>query len=75
MKLTPEIQRLLNEQIRNEMASSHAYLAISAWFENTPYGGFAQWMYVQSLEETEARDEVFPVPRRPGRRDRTSCHR
>jgi ferritin len=52
MNLSPELAKLLNEQINNEMASSYAYLAMAAWFEQTPYTGFAQWMFTQSLEET-----------------------
>ena len=36
MTLDPDLHRLLNEQVRNEMASSHNYLAMSAWFEQTP---------------------------------------
>jgi ferritin len=51
--MDPELHQLLNQQINNEMASSYSYLAMSAWLEETPYAGFAQWMYVQSLEETE----------------------
>ncbi|HYF38028.1 MAG TPA: ferritin [Prosthecobacter sp.] len=52
MKLTDELQALLNEQINNEMASSYVYLAMAAWFEQTPYLGFASWMFNQSREET-----------------------
>jgi ferritin len=52
MNLSPELAKLLNEQINNEMASSYAYLAMAAWFEQTPYTGFAQWMFTQSREET-----------------------
>ena len=52
MSLDPKLSKLLNEQINNEMASSYSYLAMSAWFEQTPYSGFASWMYNQSLEET-----------------------
>jgi len=48
-----DLHQLLNQQINNEMTSSYSYLAMSAWLEETPYAGFAQWMYVQSLEETE----------------------
>jgi len=48
-----DLHQLLNQQINNEMSSSYTYLAMSAWLEETPYAGFAQWMYVQSLEETE----------------------
>jgi ferritin len=52
VKLAPKLAKLLNEQITNEMSSSYLYLGMSAWFERTPYGGFAQWMAAQSREET-----------------------
>lgn len=52
MSLSPQLAKLLNEQINNEMASSYAYLAMAAWLEQTPYRGFAQWMFAQSREET-----------------------
>ncbi len=52
MSLDPKLTKLLNDQINNEMASSYSYLAMAAWFEQTPYSGFASWMYNQSLEET-----------------------
>ena len=51
--LTPELHALLNQQINEEMSASYSYLAMSAWFEDTPYGGFAQWMLAQSQEETQ----------------------
>lgn len=50
--LAPELHALLNAQINVEMTASYNYLAMSAWFEDTPYGGFAQWMLAQSQEET-----------------------
>ena len=53
MDLDTKLHQLLNEQINHEMTSSYSYLAMSSWFEETPYSGFAQWMYVQSLEETD----------------------
>ena len=52
MNLSPKLTKLLNDQINNEMAASYAYLAMAAWFEQTPYLGFAQWMATQSREET-----------------------
>ena len=52
MTLSPKLAKLLNEQINNEMASSYVYLGMSAWFEQTPYSGFASWMFNQSREET-----------------------
>lgn len=42
---------LLNEQIRNELESHAIYLAMSAWFETTPYKGFAAKYYAAALEE------------------------
>ncbi len=52
MSLNPELAKLLNAQINHEMSSSYAYLAMAAWFERTPYSGFASWMFNQSREET-----------------------
>jgi ferritin len=52
MNLSPDLTKLLNDQINNEMAASYSYLAMAAWFEQTPYVGFAQWMSTQSREET-----------------------
>ncbi len=52
MTLNPKLAKLLNEQINNEMSSSYIYLAMAAWFEQTPYSGFASWMFNQSREET-----------------------
>jgi ferritin len=52
MTLNPKLAKLLNEQINNEMSSSYVYLAMAAWLEQTPYSGFAKWMFAQSLEET-----------------------
>lgn len=52
MALNPELAKPLNTQINHEMAASYSYLAMAAWFERTPYDGFAHWMFVQSAEET-----------------------
>lgn len=52
MKLSPKLAQLLNDQITHEMAASYAYLAMAAWFEQTPYAGFARLMSAQSREET-----------------------
>lgn len=50
--MNPELAKLLNAQINHEMSASYSYLAMAAWFEQTPYSGFASWMYIQSGEET-----------------------
>ena len=52
MTLNPKLAKLFNEQINNEMSSSYIYLAMAAWFEQTPYSGFASWMFNQSREES-----------------------
>jgi ferritin len=52
MSMNPELAKLLNAQINHEMSASYSYLAMAAWFELTPYSGFAKWMFMQSAEET-----------------------
>jgi ferritin len=76
MTLSPKLAKLFNEQINNEMSSSYVYLAMAAWFEQTPYSGFASWMFNQSREETmhalkfyqylvdrDAKVELQPIPK------------
>ncbi|MGK0188811.1 MAG: ferritin [Verrucomicrobiales bacterium] len=52
MKLAPNVEELLKKQVNNEMFSSYAYLAMSAWLESTAFRGFTAWMTAQSHEET-----------------------
>lgn len=47
------LQAAINTQINRELASFYAYWSIAAWFETTPYSGFAHWMHHQSKEEME----------------------
>jgi len=49
--ISTELRDLLNEQINLELSASYSYLAMAAWFEDTPYAGFASWMHMQSAEE------------------------
>jgi len=51
MKISDKLEELINKQIQMEFESRYAYLAMSAWFETTPFGGFAQWMRLQASEE------------------------
>lgn len=51
MKIKPAIEDLINQQIQMEFESRYAYLAMSAWFETTPFQGFASWMRRQASEE------------------------
>lgn len=46
-----KVIQLLNEQITNELESSQIYLAMSGWFETTPYKGFAAKYRASALEE------------------------
>lgn len=49
--LSQKVQDALNAQINLELASSYAYLAMSAFFESTALPGMAQWMRAQTEEE------------------------
>lgn len=51
MKISSHIETLINRQIQLEFESRYAYLALSAWFETTPFRGFATWMRQQASEE------------------------
>jgi len=47
----PPVLKALNAQIKNELQAHYNYLGMSAFFERTPYLGFASWMRVQASEE------------------------
>jgi ferritin len=49
--ISESIQQAINKQIDLEFSSSHAYLAMAAYFENLNLSGFAHWFRVQSQEE------------------------
>lgn len=51
MKLSAKIEKALNNQFNLEFASAYVYLGMAAYFEQTPYSGFAKWMEVQYSEE------------------------
>lgn len=52
MTLSKTMQKQLNEQINHEFYSSYLYLSMAAYCEAKNLSGFAQWMKVQSREET-----------------------
>ena len=41
----------LNEQVRMEAQSSHAYLAMAVWADTSGFDGTAQFLYVHAEEE------------------------
>jgi ferritin len=53
MELSKEMQGALNDQIKEELASSYIYLSMAAYCESINLPGFAKWMQVQSQEELE----------------------
>ena len=51
-RLAPNLEGGLNKQINEEMFSSYLYLSMAAYFESANLPGFANWMRVQTQEET-----------------------
>lgn len=49
--MNPKIEKLLNEQIKNEQSSSQFYLAMASWAENKGLNGTATFLYQHSDEE------------------------
>jgi len=49
--INSEIEKSLNKQLNEELYSSYFYLAMSAYFENNAFDGFASWMRIQAEEE------------------------
>ena len=49
--LGKKIEEGFNEQINWELYSGYLYLSMSAYFQSINLNGFANWMYVQALEE------------------------
>ena len=50
--LSEKMQKSLNEQLNAELYSAYLYLSMRAWFESKNLKGFANWMNVQTQEET-----------------------
>jgi ferritin len=53
------IEKAINDQIKNEFYASYLYLAMSAYCESINFSGFAHWMRHQSQEETEHAMRLF----------------
>lgn len=51
MKMTKELNKLFNEQIKLEYDSAFLYLAMSEWLEQNDWAGASHWMEVQYKEE------------------------
>ena len=59
MKLSSKLENVLNDQINLELCSAYAYLGMAAYFDRTPFTGFAKWMQVQSAEELGHANRFF----------------
>jgi ferritin len=57
--INKEMEKALNEQIRNEFSSSYLYLSMAAWFEEKNLPGFAAWMRKQSEEEWQHGMKIY----------------
>ncbi len=49
--ISKSIQDAINDQINKELYSSYLYLAMSTYYAESNFSGFASWMKVQSTEE------------------------
>jgi ferritin len=54
-----QLEKLFQDQIRNEWYSAYLYLSMAAWFESTTMEGFAHWMYKQAGEEQVHGKKMF----------------
>ncbi len=59
MKLHPEVEKALNDQVNLELLSAYTYLGMSAFFENHSYPGFSSWMRKQGSEELAHATKFF----------------
>ncbi len=49
--MIPEIEKLLNEQVKYEAKASAQYLSMASWADTNGYNGVADFFYTQSEEE------------------------
>lgn len=54
-----EVIDALNKQLNQELRNAYLYLAMTAYFENLPLGGFAHYFKVQAREELEHAMKIF----------------
>ena len=59
MKLSTKLETALNNQLNLELGSAYAYLGMAAYFQQTPFTGFAKWMELQTREELQHAQKFF----------------
>ena len=57
--LSKEVEKAINNQIKNEYYSSYIYLSMAAYCESINMQGFAKWMRTQSNEEMKHAMRLF----------------
>lgn len=68
--LNKELEKALNDQIKNELYAAYLYLSMSAYFKAENLEGFAHWMRMQREEEIAHAMKIFDfVQDRDGRID------
>jgi ferritin len=59
MGLVDSLVRILVQQVANEYRSAYLYLGMAAYFEKTPFAGFARWMRWQAREEMQHGRRIY----------------
>src|SRR5208337_5211065 len=54
-----QLEKLIQDQVRNEWYSAYLYLSMAAYFESANFDGFAAWMYKQAGEEQVHGKKMF----------------
>jgi len=54
-----QLEKLYQDQIKNEWFSAYLYLSMAAYFESINLEGFAHWMYKQAGEEQVHGKKMF----------------
>lgn len=57
--INPEIQKAVNQQIKQEITAAYNYLGMSAYFHHENLSGFAQWCLIQYQEELQHALKLF----------------
>ena len=57
--LSKDVEKAINNQIKNEYYSSYIYLSMAAYCESINMQGFAKWMRTQSDEEMKHAMRLF----------------
>jgi ferritin len=49
--IKPDVEKAINQQIRQELGAAYSYLGMCAYFEHQNLAGFASWCLAQHQEE------------------------